>query len=72
VEEENDGRTHSLNCSTVHSELNSFVLCSGSDPIISSGSKVFRVHVCIFKATLYRAVLCSLYLHYCEISFEQS
>ena len=48
VEEENNGRKHSLKCGTVHTiyrwtEL--WVLCSGSEPMISSASKAFRAYV---------------------------
>lgn len=61
MEEENDSRTQSLKCSTVHSELKSVVLCSGSDPIISSGSKVFRVHV--YLRLLYTGLYCVPYTY---------
>jgi hypothetical protein len=62
VEEENDGRTLSLNCGTVHTgELNSVVLCTGSDPTISYGSKVFRIYVHL--RLLYTRLYCVLYTY---------
>jgi hypothetical protein len=44
--------------------------CYSSDPMISSGSKVFRIYVHL--RPLYTGLYCFLYIHYCEVSFEQS
>ena len=48
-------------CTPFTGELNSIVLCSGSDPIISSGSKVFRVHVHL--RLLYTGLYCVPYTY---------